>query len=139
MTSVAEEFTLPNLIKVNVGVISLPTDLDANTLTDYETLNREVLHLLALLPEEDKKEFDYDDGYFYIHTDNVAALKYACNKYFIDECLTTCHAVEDCVVEHFNGDVCPDCVAGYIDEAVEEHNYECVVLETGVYIRKEHK
>jgi hypothetical protein len=83
MTSATEHiegFQLPNVIPVNVGVICIPSRPYVDSLSEFEKFNREVTHLLALLPDEDKAgaQFD-DDNEFIIHTTSVPALKYACN------------------------------------------------------------
>jgi hypothetical protein len=130
------DFQLPNVIPVNVGVICIPSRPYVDSLSEFEQFNREVTHLLALLPDEDKAEAQFDDDYeFIIHTTSVPALKYACNSYLLSDSLTTCHAVAELVAEHFDGEVCDDCVDNFIDEALDAE-YTSVVVESGVVLKK---
>ena len=134
-TKHTEGFQLPNVIPVNVGVIAVPTRFQPDSLAEFESVNREITHLLALIPDEDKAEAEYDDHEIIIHTTSVPALKYACSNYFLSDCLTTCHAVHELVHNHFDGEVCNDCIDELIDEALEA-GYESVLVESGVVLRK---
>lgn len=129
------DFQLPNVIPVNVGVISIPSRPCVDSLSEFESFNREVTHLLALLPDVDKAEVQFDDGEFIIHTTNVPALKYATNTYFLCDSLTTYHAVTEYVVEKHDGEVCDDCLDSIIDKALD-NEYTSVVLQDGVYLKK---
>jgi hypothetical protein len=133
-----EGYKLPSVIKVEVGTVSIPTDFDLDNLSQYETVNREITHLLALIPDEDKAEAEYDsdEKAYLIKTSNPPALKYAVKKYFIDDCFTVIDTVANHIINHFDGQVCHDCVDNFIDQALDE-SYETVVLEEGVFIRKE--
>jgi hypothetical protein len=129
------DFQLPNVIPVNVGVIAIPTRFEPDSLAEFESVNREITHLLALIPDSDKAEAEYEDHEIVIHTTSVPALKYAVNNYFLSDCLTTCHAVHELVHEHFDGEVCDDCVDSLIDQALDAE-YTSVVLEGGVFLKK---
>jgi hypothetical protein len=129
------DFQLPNVIPVKVGVVCIPTRFEPDSLAEYEKLIREINHILCLLPDSDKSEAEYDDHEIIIHTTSVPALKYACSNYFLSDSLTTCHAVHQLVHNHFDGEVCDDCIDELIDEALEA-GYESVVVESGVVLRK---
>jgi hypothetical protein len=77
MTS-STDYQLPKVLRVPYGTVCIPYKTEADNLRDYETLNREITHLLALIPDEDKVEDERDDdGDFLISTSNLPALKYA--------------------------------------------------------------
>ena len=124
-----EDFTLPKVLKVEVGTVTLPTRLDeVESLREYETLNRETTHLLALIPAEDKEGAELEEDGIHITTNNIAALKYACNKYLL---CSYCTAI-DVVLNIYGEDVCADCIDSLIEEVTE--NYEPQVLTDGVYM-----
>jgi hypothetical protein len=130
------DYQLPSVLKVEVGVIELPTRIHVDSIGEYEAFTRNVTHLLALLPDEDKAAAEYsDDDTIVIHTENQAVLKYACNNYFLDDCLTTCHAVTDHLLSKFEGQVCDGCIDSFIDKALDDE-YTSVVLQGGVVLKK---
>jgi hypothetical protein len=133
-THLDPNFKLPKVLPVEVGVISIPTQFTGDSLSEYETFNREVTHLLALLPDEDKANADLDEDEILIHTSNTAALKYACNKYLLNDILTTCHAVSDYLLHKAEGEICEDCIDSFIDQAIDDE-YESVVVEGGVVLK----
>jgi hypothetical protein len=134
---VEEGYQLPSVIKVEVGTVSIPTNWDVDSLQDLETFNRNLTHLLALLPDSDKAEaeFDSDEEAYIIKTDNIPALKFSVKNYLIDDCFTVIDTVANHVLDHFNGEVCHECVDNLIDQALDD-SYEAVVLNDGVYIKK---
>lgn len=134
-THIDSDFQLPAVLQVKVGVISIPLTADVDSVEELEKHNHEVACLLALIPEEDKEEAELDEEHLIIHTTSVPALTYATNHYFIDECLTTIHTVGDYVTDQHEGDICNDCVDGFIDQALDD-DYTAVVLEGGVYLKK---
>jgi hypothetical protein len=130
------EYQLPKVLRVKSGTVYIPTRLDADNLREYETVNREITHLLALIPDEDKAQVERDDdGDFLISTSNLAALKYAVKHHLIDGFVTIVDTVIDAVLHHYDGDVCDDCVDNFVEEALE-YEYEPVVLEDGVYLKR---
>jgi hypothetical protein len=130
------EYQLPKVLRVPYGTVYIPYKIEADNLSDYERLNREITHLLALIPDEDKVEDERDDdGDFLISTSNVPALKYAVKHRFIDNFSTTVDTVIEAVLSHYDGDVCDTCVDNFVEEALEA-DYEAVVLEDGVYLKR---
>ena len=130
------EYQLPKVLRVTSGTVYIPVKLDPDTLLDYETINREVTHLLALIPDDDKAQVERDgDGDFLISTDNLPTLKYAVKHRFIDNFSTTVDTVIDAVLSHYNGEVCESCVDNFVEEALEA-DYEAVVLNDGVYLKR---
>jgi hypothetical protein len=135
MTS-STEYQLPKVLRVPYGTICIPYKIEADNLQDYERLNREITHLLALIPDKDKVEDERDDdGDFLISTSNVPALKYAVKHRFIDNFSTTVDTVIEAVLSHYDGDVCDSCVDNFVEEALEA-DYEAVVLNDGVYLKR---
>ena len=124
-----DDFTLPKVLKVEVGTVTLPTRLDGvESLREYETLNRETTHLLALIPAKDKESAELDEDGIHITTNNLPALKYACNKYLLCSYFTAI----DVVLNTYGEDVCNDCIDDLIEEVAD--NYEPQVLTDGLYL-----
>jgi hypothetical protein len=136
MTTSSTDYQLPKVLRVTTGTVYIPVKLDADNLREYETVNREITHLLALIPDEDKAQVERDDdGDFLISTNNLAALKYAIKHHLIDEFVTIIDTVIDSVLHHYDGDVCDTCVDNFVEEALE-YEYEAVVLNDGVYLKR---
>jgi len=102
----------PKTLPVVSGSIYIPTDLrhtkDFNSLKELYT---EVNHLLCLLGSDVVPDTWDEDGDAIVSTDNLAVLKYAHQKGYIDEFST----VIDSLIEAYHPDHCCDCM----DEIIE--------------------
>ena len=127
-------FTLPNVLKVEIGTVSIPTETNFNTLKQFETFYTEVAHLLALLPEEDKAEAEFDVESFQVTTECLPALLYAANHYLLDEFGTAVDVVLN-LPEVDNGEVCESCVDDLVETVANE--YSAKILSDGLYLVKE--
>ena len=126
-----EDFKLPNVLKVTSGSIHISTEIELGTLAEFESYQRELTHLLALIPDADKAEATVEDDGFYVVTDNLPALKYACNKYFL--CVYST-AVE-VVINTYGEEVHNDFIGDLIDEVGSD--YEAQILSDGLYLVRE--
>jgi fructoselysine-6-P-deglycase FrlB-like protein len=126
-----EGFTLPTVLKVEVGTIHIPYKVEAESLAALEEYNRELTHLLALIPVEDKASAELEDDGYHITTDNIPALKYACNKYFLCD---YCTAI-DVVLNTYGDEVCESCIDDLVDEVAS--SYTSQILSDGIYLVKE--
>lgn len=124
---------LPKVLRVTSGTIHIPFDYECEDLEDYERVNRNVTHLLALIPDDDKEEAELEDDGFDIITSNVPALKYACKHYFLNDFNTLVDAIFE---QYKEDDICCDCIESIVDEAVRV-GYTSQVLSDGVYLVKE--
>ena len=135
-TTATADFTLPNVLKVDVGTVCIPTEVDFNshTIKSFETFYTEVAHLLALLPEQDKADAVFDDDSFQVTTSSIPALLYAANHYLLDEFSTAVDVVLN-LPEVLNEEICGSCVDDLVDTASEQ--YSAKVLSDGLYLVKE--
>jgi hypothetical protein len=126
-------YNLPKVIRVGVATISLPTRLEVDTIAEYERINREVTHVLSLLPEEDIANGTIEEDEILIETESIPAIKYACKHYLVDVFHTTVDTVIADVLAAHDGDVCNDCIDSFVDEALDK-GYDVKALEKGVFL-----
>jgi hypothetical protein len=124
---------LAKVLRINTGTILIPYTVEAGNLTEFETYNRELTHLLALIPDEHKDAAETEDDGFHIMTDCIPALKYAVEHYFLDDFSTTI----DVVCDTYGEDVCDGCLDDLIEQALEEYEYTSKILSDGVYLTRE--
>jgi hypothetical protein len=132
MTS-STEYKLPKVLEVKTATIEVPFRLEVDSLHEYEKIQRDITHVLALLPDEDKAAATIEDDGIYISTDCYPAIKFANDRYLLNEFDTCVDNVVDSVVTHHNGAVCCDCVEKFVDEALDKY-FEVVTLNGGVFI-----
>ena len=130
-------FTLPNVLKVEVGTVSIPAEPDfknIKTFKQFETFYNEVAYLLALLPEKDKEEAEFDVENYLVTTECLPALLYATNHYMLDEFSTAVDVVLN-LPEVVNEEVCEECVDDLVETVANK--YSAKVLSDGLYLVKE--
>lgn len=132
MTTTA--YTLPKLLKLTEATIFIPSRLFTNNISDYERQQREITHVLALLPDADKATADLDDDGFCIRTSSLPALRYAAENGFICKPLTCIDAVVGDVVAFYRDNVSDEIVEEFIDKALDS-DFEVVHLNDGISIQ----
>ena len=121
---------LPKVLPVTVGTIFIPSETEFETLSVLESYCKDVVQVLSLIPDVDKAAAEFDEDGYRITTDNMPALIYATNRYFLDDFCTAIHVVLGTYGD--DGEICQDCIDDMIEEVSE--NYTGKVLTDGLYL-----
>ena len=129
---ITDGFQLPTTLKLEYATIVIPDNLtDVSTIKELTTVYAETNHLLSLLSDEEKGEAQYEDGLGWsLTTDNQAAIRYACQHYFL--CEPSC--IIDAVFNKFGEDVCSDCIDDIVETALEQDFDIQVLSDNSVYV-----
>ena len=114
--STHQPIELPKVLKVTQGVYHIPDDLtDIPNLSELDGVFREVTHQLALTPDEDLDQAEYQENLGWsVETYNLPALQYAWQKGFLCEFDTLISTV----IDVYGDDNCQDCIEATLDEYV---------------------
>lgn len=116
----------PKMLEVKTGAVIIPTDLrNVGSFKDLSTIYREVNHLLSILPE-DSFDTEEDEEDLIVITDNVGVLKYAFDKGYLCDFMTTINTL----VDTYAGDVCNSCVDDIIETNLDR-DFTVQLLENG--------
>jgi hypothetical protein len=129
----ATDYQLPKVLPVKTATVCVPFRIEADSLQGYEKIQRDITHVLALLPDEDKAEATFEDDGIYITTECYPAIKFGNDRYLLCEFSTCVDNVITSVLDHHDGEVCDTCVDRFVEEALEK-DFEIVSLSSGLAI-----
>lgn len=129
--STRSTLSLPKIIKVTQGVYHIPDDLtEIPNIRELDGVFREVTHLLALTPEEDLDQAEYQENLGWsVETANVGALKYAWQKEYLCEFDTLISTV----IDTYGADYCSECISDVLDNNIER-DFSVNLLTDGLYV-----